>query len=114
MKRSARRWQSTPGDPISAASVGKFRQDLDAEQLSTLYRIRLTARAVDELQSPVHTFAELLDHLGYDRADATAPRISSRLRVRELRAELADHAYRTGRSLRYTRKLPGIVTRVGG
>lgn len=113
-KRSAQRWQSTPGDPISAASVGKFRQDLDAEQLSTLYRIRLTARAVDELQSPVHTFAELLEHLGYDRADASSPRISSRLRVRELRAELADHAYRAGRSLRYARKLPGIVTRVGG
>ena len=63
-KRSAQRWQSTPGDPISAASVGKFRRDLDAEQLSTLYRIRLTARAVDELQSPVRTFAELLEPSG--------------------------------------------------
>src|SRR5512139_249193 len=56
-KRSAQRWQSTPGDPISAASVGKFRRDLDEEQLSTLYRIRLTARTVEELQSPVRTFA---------------------------------------------------------
>jgi hypothetical protein len=113
-KRSARRWQSTPGDAISAASVGSFRRDLDGEQLSTLYRIRLTDKAVAELQSPVRTFAELLEYLGYDRGDAAVSRVSSRLRVRELRAELADHAYRAGRSLRYTRKLPGIVTRVGG
>jgi hypothetical protein len=40
--------------------------------------------------------------------------VSSRLRVRELRDEIIDHAYRAGRSLRYTRKLPDIVTRVGG
>ena len=113
-KRSAQRWQSTPGDPISAASVGKFRRDLDEEQLSTLYRIRLTARAVEELQSPVRTFAELIELLGYDRATARVAPVSSRLRMRELRAELADHAYRVGRSLRYTRKLPEIVTRVGG
>jgi hypothetical protein len=113
-KRSAQRWQSTPGDPISAASVGKFRRDLDAEQLSTLYRIRLTDKAADELQSPVRTFAEMLEHLGYDRAAAAVAPVSSRLRARELRAELADHAYRAGRSLRYTRRLPEIVTRVGG
>lgn len=113
-KRSAQRWQSTPGDPISASSVGRYRQDLDGEQLSTLYRIRLTARAVDELQSPVRTFAELLEHLDYGRDQTAVPRVNSRLRIRELRAELADHAYRAGRSLRYTRKLPDIVTRVGG
>jgi len=113
-KRSAQRWQSTPGDPISAASVGKFRHDLDREQLSTLYRIRLTARAVEELQSPVRTFAELLEHLGYESGGAEVAPVSSRLRVRELRAELADHAYRAGRSLRYTHKLPEIFTRVGG
>jgi len=113
-KRSAQRWQSTPGDPISAASVGKFRGDLDGEQISTLYRIRLTERAVEELQSPVRTFAELLEHLGYDRGDVAVAPVNSRLRVRELRAELVDHAYRAGRSLRYTRKLPDIVTRVGG
>jgi len=113
-KRSARRWQSTPGDPISATSVGKFRRDLDGEQLSTLYRIRLTDKAVEELQSPVRTFAELLEHLGYVRSAVSIAPVSSRLRVRELRAELADHAYRVGRSLRYTRTLPEIVTRVGG
>jgi hypothetical protein len=113
-KRSARRWESTPGDPISAASVGKFRHDLDGEQLSMLYRIRLTDRAVEELCSPVRTFADLLEHLGYDLAAAEVAPVTPRLRVRELRAELADHAYRAGRSLRYTHKLPEIVTRVGG
>jgi hypothetical protein len=113
-KRSAQRWQSTPGDPISPASVGKFRRDLDGEQLSTLYRIRLTESAVEELQSPVRTFAELLEHLGYDRATAQIAPVSPRLRVREFRDELVDHAYRAGRSLRYTRRLPEIVTRVGG
>jgi len=113
-KRSARRWESTPGDPISAASVGTFRRDLDGEQLSTLYRIQLTERAAEELRSPVRTFAELLEYLGYDRMAAEVAPVSPGLRVRELRAELADHAYRAGRSLRYTHKLPEIVTRVGG
>lgn len=113
-KRSAQRWQSTPGDPISAASVGKFRRDLDAEQLSTLYRIRLTDRAAEELRSPVRTFAELLEYLGYDRAAADLAPVNPRLRVRELRAELADHVHRAGRSLRYARRLPEIFTRVGG
>jgi hypothetical protein len=113
-KRSAQRWQSTPGDPISATSVGKFRRDLDSEQLSTLYRIRLTERAVEELHSPVHTFAELLEYLDYERAGTEVARVSPRLRAAELRAELADHAYRAGRALRYTHRLPAIVTRVGG
>lgn len=112
-KRSAKRWQSTPGDPISAASVGKFRKDLTPEQLSTLYRIRLTARAADELGSSVRTFAELLEFLGYDRDAATVAPASAALRIREVRGELADHAYRLGRSLRYTRRLPEIVTTIG-
>ena len=112
-KRSAQRWKSTPGDAISAASVGNFRRDLTAEQLSTLYRIRLTARVVEELQSPVHTFAELLEHLGYDRGAATVAPVSPALRLREIRAELADHAYRLRRSLRYSHRIPDFVTTVG-
>jgi hypothetical protein len=113
-KRSAQRWQSTPGDPISAASVGKFRTDLTREQLSTLYRIRLTARAADELAAPVLTFAELLEYLGYDRDAVSVNSPSTTLRARELRTEFADHWYRAGRSLRYTRRLPAILTRVAG
>jgi hypothetical protein len=112
-KRSAKRWQSTPGDPISRSSIGKFRDDLTPDQLSTLYRIRLTAKAADELAAPVRSVAELLEYLDYDTGAAEIEAAGPALRLRELRGEIADHAYRVGRSLRYTKRLPAIVTTVG-
>jgi hypothetical protein len=109
-KRSAQCWQSTPQDPISPSSVGRHRQVLTREQLATLSRIRLTARAAAELGSGPRSFGELLEHLGYRQDE---PPVSSRgmaARIRELGAELADHGYRARRSLRYTHRLPVIVT----
>jgi len=113
-KRSAKAWRSTPGDPISAASVGRFASVLSGEQLDTLRRIRLTDRAADELRAPARTFGELLEHLGYERNEKTnGRRVGARARLNEIRAELADHAHRVSRSLRYARKLPEIVTTIG-
>ncbi|TFH29421.1 MAG: hypothetical protein E4H00_06985 [Myxococcales bacterium] len=112
-KRSAKQWQSTPGDPISGSSIGKFRDGLTAEQLSTLYRIRLTDKAAEELETPVRTFAELLEYLEYDLSGVTVAPSNPVLHLRELRAEISDHLYRAGRSLRYTKRFPAIVTTVG-
>ena len=64
--------------------------------------------------APARSFGELLEHLGYDRSPKTkGRRASARVRLREIRAELADHAYRVSRSLRYTGRLPEIVTTIG-
>lgn len=113
-KRSAKGWQSTPRDPISTSSVGRFAQALSDEDLDTLRRIRLTDSAADALHAPARSFGELLEHLGYDRSPKTkGRRASARVRLREIRAELADHAYRVSRSLRYTGRLPEIVTTIG-
>jgi hypothetical protein len=112
-KRSAKAWRSTPKDPISAASVGRYRTALSADEQAMLLRIRLTERAAEELASPVRTFGELLEHLGYARDDVKPQSSGVGARLRELRAELAEHAYRTRRSIRYTGRIGEIVTTFG-
>jgi len=109
-KRSAKGWQSTPTDPISPASVGRYRSALSRDQLATLARIRLTARAVEELGAQARSFGELIEDLGYERDSPPASRPALSERIRELGAELVDHGYRATRSLRYTGRLPMIVT----
>ena len=112
-KRSAQGWRSTPKDPISPASVGRYRQVLSREQLATLSRIRLTARAIAELGAEAKSFGELIEELGYDTAEAPLPRRGAVVGLGELRAELADHVYRIRRSLRYSGRLPAILTTLG-
>jgi hypothetical protein len=110
-KTSAKAWRSTPGDPVSASSVGRYRVTLSAEQLATLCRIRLTDRAVIELGPSARTFGELLEHLDYGReAENDGSRIRSTISLRERGFAWLEQVKRAERSLRYTRRWPGIVT----
>jgi hypothetical protein len=110
-KTSAKEWRSTPSDPVSASSVGRYRATLSSSQLAMLCRIRLTERAAEDLGAVARTFGELLEHLEYDRdAGDAASAIHAAPGLRERGAAWLDHMKRAERSLRYTRRLPRIVT----
>ena len=72
-RKTPRAWDNLPSQPISAGSVGCYRERISAAQLSTICRVRLTDRARDELEAPASTFGDLLDHLGYEAASRQAP-----------------------------------------
>jgi len=89
-RRAPRNWTHVPDGPISTSSIGRFREQLSARQLSTLYRIRLTREARSRLDAPVDGFAELLEYLGYDLAEPRPAAVTLDLRARETLAQLSD------------------------
>ena len=104
-------WQQTPADPISAASVGRYRQSLSREDLSMLARISLTPRAAQRLCGP-GSFGALIEHLGYDAAEAVPAR-DWRQRLSELRLELTDYNRRLSRFHNHRQwMLPPRYTRI--
>ena len=111
-KRSGAGWNLTPDDAVSDASVGRFRRELSAEQQGLLSRIRLTARAVRELDAPLARFDELIAHLGYPPADV-APARGVAIGVRAWLAAAGDGAARAARALRYTRRPAFPLTTLG-
>lgn len=64
-RKEPRVWRNTPADPISAASVGSYKESLSEAELALLYRIRLTARVARQMGSEAMDFGELLQSLGY-------------------------------------------------
>jgi sulfotransferase family protein len=110
-KRAAARWSRTPDEPVSAASVGRFRNDLDDAALALLHRIRLTARGARALDAPVTSFAELLLHLGYEPCEV--PRAGAGQRAAAWIAVAADGARRSLRSLRATGRPARPLTTLG-
>ena len=111
-RRAPQNWTHVPDEPISSSSVGRFKKDLSSAELSTLYRIRLTDRAVRELAPPVSTFVELLEYLGYDTADPKPATVTFDLRAREKVGELSDGLTRFARGFKRARKAVVPVTTV--
>jgi hypothetical protein len=111
-KRSGQRWNLTPDDAVSDASVGRFRRELSAEQLGLLQRIQLTGRARRELDAPLARFDELIAHLGYPAADAAVD-AGVRARLGAWLAAAGDGAARAARALRYTRRPALPLTTLG-
>ena len=99
-KRAAARWSHTPDQPVSAASVGRFRDDLEGAALALLHRIRLTPEAARALDAPVASFDELLEQLGYERCEV--PQVGAREAAAAWLAVAGDAVRRSLRSLRYT------------
>lgn len=101
-RKEPRVWKQTPSDPISTASIGRYKDDLDKSDLSTLYRIRVTKRAASKLQVDTCSFAELLQLLGYspDRLQNIETTMCRR-KIKELRYELEDYYRRVGRFTHY-------------
>jgi hypothetical protein len=112
-RRAPKNWTHVPDEPISSSSVGRFKKDLTASQLSTLYRIRLTESARRELDAPVSTFVELLECLGYETADPQPAAVTVDLRLREKLGELSDGVVRSVRSFKRARRPAVPLTTVG-
>lgn len=111
-KASRKAWLQTPEESISTRSVGRYKQVLTPEQLSTVYRIHLTKRTAARLNAPVRSFRQLLCFLGYQDCNmetwaGTRPR-----RTTEWACELRDYRRRARRSRRYSRKLPPRFTTI--
>jgi hypothetical protein len=107
-----RAWKQTPSDPVSTTSVGRYRDSLTPEQLSTLYRIRLTKRAATRLEAPVCSFPELLHFLGYWNGETTALTRTRQRRTTEWMWELRDYYRRARRYYHRTRRLPPRLTAI--
>ena len=109
---SGRSWQQTPNEPISTKSVGRYRQELTPDQLSTLYRIQLTKRAAERLNSPVRSFRQLLDFLEYKDFEMESWTLKRPLRITEWAYEMRDYHRRARRSWHHMRRLPPRLTTI--
>ncbi len=59
-------WQQTPSDPISSASVGRFKKDLSLRDIDTLYRIKLSRKTASKFTNSIYSFRGLLELLEYE------------------------------------------------
>jgi hypothetical protein len=109
-KASRKAWLQTPEETISTRSVGRYKQVLTPEQLSTVYRIHLTKQTAARLNAPVRSFIELLCFLGYQDCNTETWAGSRPRRTTEWAYELLDYRRRARRSRRYSRKLPPRFT----
>jgi hypothetical protein len=111
--KPAQVWGQNPQDPISTASIGKYKKNLTADMLMTLYRINLTERARLKLRSPVRSFHELVEFLNYeDFEDYLVESPPLNLKFRDKYYEILDYLRRFPKSLRKTGKLPQKLTRI--
>lgn len=90
-RKEPRAWNQTPADPISTASIGKYKKAFTEKELSTLYRIRLSDRAADSLNTDVRTFGDLIDHLGYTSISVVSRYVPVGQRLHEKYLELEDY-----------------------
>jgi hypothetical protein len=108
-------WQQTPADPVSAASVGRYKTILSADELSTLGRIALTRRAAQELRVEPISFAQLLDSLGYEEPAPKANMARLGRRFEEALLELVEYNCRLSRFHAYRQwSLPPRYTHIIG
>jgi hypothetical protein len=90
-------WNQTPADPVSTASIGRYKKRFSKEELSTLYRIRLTDKSRENLRTDIKTFGELIEHLGYDTSIQDVASANAGKRLHEKYLELQDYFRRLNR-----------------
>lgn len=90
-------WNQTPADPISTASIGRYKTAFSKEDLSTLYRIRLTRKAKENISSDIQTFGELIEHLGYENRQPRHRDLNGRVGIQIRRLEWQDYLRRLNR-----------------
>lgn len=102
-------WRQTPADPVSDSSVGRYRSELDRDDLAFILHVRLRPRARRELGAPVSSFGELLSLLGYDPEQDLENGHSVR---RKPLVEWQDQCRRARAAFRHLRWLPRRSTYV--
>jgi hypothetical protein len=110
-RKTPRAWNNLPSQPVSPSSIGRYRTQLTQAQLSTIYRVRLTDRARDELEAPVSSFGDLLGLLGYGTEPVSHEEAPAR--ITERRFELREYRRRARTTLRYEHRLPRPFTTIG-
>jgi hypothetical protein len=90
-------WNQTPADPISTASIGRYKKRFSEKELSTLYRIKLTEKSRENINSDIKTFGELIEHLGYDSSTINFSHADVGQRLQEKYLELQDYFRRLNR-----------------
>jgi hypothetical protein len=111
--QSTKGWRQTPHDPISTASIGSYQVHLNTNMLCLLNRIRLTECSTSKIMSPVQSFQEVLNFLGYERSNSISRstlNIDEKMTARLF--EIRDYFRRTPKSLRKSKRLPWIFTHI--
>lgn len=93
LPQPASAWNSTPAQPVSTRSVGRWKQDLSLEDYATFCSVRLTSYAAKRLGTPRYSALGLLREVGYPLGELPPSRPS-------VRSALLDHARRTKALLR--------------
>jgi hypothetical protein len=98
---TTRVWTRRPSDPVSPAPVGRYKNELEKDDLSLLYRFQLTGPAARTLGAKVRAFPELLQLLGYDLDDRMGDwEKNPRIRLKGIQYEVGDYYRRAKRFLR--------------
>ena len=90
MRSVPRAWQQTPDDPISAASVGRYKSVITAQELSILDRITLNKKGAARLGCEICSFGQLLRQMGYTPNPAIEQKYGAG-RLREFLLQLNDY-----------------------
>jgi len=93
-RKEPRSWNQTPSDPISTASIGRYKKAFSERELSTLYRIKLSKRALEALNTDIKTFGELIDHLKFESFPMATREITIAQTLQEKQLELQDYMRR--------------------
>jgi Sulfotransferase family len=90
MRSVPQAWQQTPDDPISTASVGRYKRVLTAQELSILDRITLNKKGASRLGCEICSFGQLLRELGYTPNSVHVQKHGA-VKVREFLLQLSDY-----------------------
>lgn len=103
-------WTSTPSDPISTASIGKYKATLSKQDLAVLGGLTLRSGSVKPGMPEVRTFYDLLDHLNY-LEENSRPQTGEASLTRKIGLQLGDYERRLSRFIsQYGIKFPKLYT----
>lgn len=104
-------WTSTPSDPISTASIGKYRTTLSEEDIAILSGVSLRRSVLKPNMPDVTGFFDLLEHLNYVKDDDVIPDSSKATMTKKIGLQLSDYERRLSRLVsQYGFRLPRLYT----
>lgn len=104
-------WTSTPSDPISTASIGKYKKQLTDEDMALLSHVTIRKNVVKPGMPDISSFNELLGYLGYLEEDEKKQPSVKVSFARKYGLQLTDYERRLSRFIsQYGLKLPKLYT----
>ena len=103
-------WTSTPSDPISTASIGKYKKVLSENDLDILSKVTLRDKYIRKNMPDLKNFYELLQFLGYIDS-SEIKRNTSISFTNKMTLQISDYERRLSRFVsQYGMKLPRLYT----